>query len=224
LPLPVRAGTTSLGLAALRAQDAAFQLPAADAHWAGPEWAERYFVPLAQSDLVCDHVQEHTTITQVIRHLVANDELLSDRQRFELLASGPSGAQRYFADAIIDATGWPAAGPTLNTTPARDTRWWAEIAADLSRVTPAACCATTTDGVPLTPPDEDSPTAHVSLRAALFDSGEPGFYVIGSKSCAQVHEFSIADGHRQIQLLFSLLADRLSLNLYANLDPLIKWR
>ena len=48
---PWRMNVTSLGLAALRAQDTLWKPPSGDALLTGREWAAQYLVPLSQTDL-----------------------------------------------------------------------------------------------------------------------------------------------------------------------------
>src|SRR5262245_39997425 len=64
-----------LGLAAIQAQDESYQPPAADALLTGREWAERYLVPLAQTDLVADHLRLLTTVLAVGKEEVLKGEL-----------------------------------------------------------------------------------------------------------------------------------------------------
>ena len=45
-------------------------------------------------------------------------------------------------------------------------------------------------------------------------TGEPDFYVLGAKSVGRDSRLTIADGLKQIRLLFTILADRPGLNLY----------
>ena len=56
---PFHRNSTSLGLAALRAQEPDYKPPAADAYLTGREYAQEYLVPLAKTDLIYDgvHVQ-----------------------------------------------------------------------------------------------------------------------------------------------------------------------
>ena len=53
----------------------------------------------------------------------------------------------------------------------------------------------------------------LSEAQSLF-TAEPDFYVLGAKSVGRHTRFTIADGLKQIRLLFTILADRPELNLY----------
>ena len=52
---------SSLGLAALRAQDPEYRPPESDAHLTGRQWVDRYVLPLSQTDLLADHIQVRHT-------------------------------------------------------------------------------------------------------------------------------------------------------------------
>lgn len=103
-----------LGLAALRAQDPAWQPPSDDALVTGHEFANRYLIPLAQSDLLADAVCERTQVVAIGRDGLLKGELAGDEARGEcdfrilLRSTHPDdhGRERIAtADAVIDTTG-----------------------------------------------------------------------------------------------------------------------
>ncbi len=119
---PFGLNRSSLGLAALRAQDPNWQRPADDALLTGREYIDRYLLPLAQSDLLADGLREQTEVVAVGRDGLAKADLGGPDQRdqreepdLRLLVRGTNPAdhdrQRLITfDAVIDATGtysWP---------------------------------------------------------------------------------------------------------------------
>jgi glycine/D-amino acid oxidase-like deaminating enzyme len=111
---PFGQNRSPLGIAALRAQDPAWQPPAEDATLTGREYAERYLIPLAQSDLLADGLHEHTRVVSVGRQGPLKGELAGADERidtdFRLLvaqrdAAGHLHERVATADAVIDATG-----------------------------------------------------------------------------------------------------------------------
>jgi hypothetical protein len=62
--------------------------------------------------------------------------------------------------------------------------------------------------------------ARAAPRVDALLTGEPNFYVLGSKSYGRDASFLFADGLAQIQQLFTLIADREGLDLYDSIkDP-----
>ena len=111
---PFANNASPLGLAALKAQDPAWQRPADDALLTGHAYAEAYLLPLSHSDLLADGLHEETEVVAVARdgHLkgeLAGDERRGDNEfRLLLRSTRPSdhGRERYAtADIVIDATG-----------------------------------------------------------------------------------------------------------------------
>ncbi|MGD9721758.1 MAG: hypothetical protein AB7O59_05280 [Pirellulales bacterium] len=111
---PFGMNRSPLGLAALRAQDEAWQPPADDAHLTGREFVERYLVPLAHSDLLIDGLHEHTRTDVIGRTGMLPGELAGDEARadseFRLLVTttrpGEAPRERFAtADAVIDTSG-----------------------------------------------------------------------------------------------------------------------
>ena len=111
---PFGRNRSPLGLAALKAQDPAWQAPADDAILTGRQYAERYLIPLAHCDLLVDGLHQHTTVEAIGRVGLLKGQFAGDLARgdgeFRLLVSntdqGEHGRQRFaMADVVIDATG-----------------------------------------------------------------------------------------------------------------------
>ncbi len=110
---PFGLNRSPLGLAALRAQDAQWQAPADDAMLTGREFAERYLIPLAHSDLLVDGLHEQTKVVSVGRESVLKSQLQGEDRaeadfRLLLRSTDPAdhGRERWAtADVVIDATG-----------------------------------------------------------------------------------------------------------------------
>lgn len=107
---PFRQLRSSLGLAALRAQDPEYRPPETDAHLTGREWVERYVLPLSQTDLLADHIQVGTRVVAVGRQQLLKNDPADDEQRgddgFRLLVQRADGQYaNELADIVIDCTG-----------------------------------------------------------------------------------------------------------------------
>jgi hypothetical protein len=130
---PFSMNCSSLGRAALHAQDDSLELPDDDVCPTGREWADRYLIPIAQSDLLADHLCERTEVLSVSRWEAWKGQFLHDERRddslFRILLRDGEGTEREeSADAVIDATGvfdqvnWmgPGGAPALGERTARD--------------------------------------------------------------------------------------------------------
>ena len=111
---PFGLNRSPLGLAALRAQDPAYQPPADEELLIGRQFARRYLIPLAQSDLLADSLRDQTEVVAVGRDGPLAGDLVGDESRgdynFRLLLASTRpddhGRQRTAqADVIIDTTG-----------------------------------------------------------------------------------------------------------------------
>jgi thioredoxin reductase len=107
---PWSANVTPLGLAALQAQDEAWQPPQLDEHPTCGELVERYVSPLAHSDLIEDGLHEQTEVVAVGRPNLLKRELPGEVARgdelFRLLLRSSDGTERTAeADVVIDAGG-----------------------------------------------------------------------------------------------------------------------
>src|SRR5438105_2531953 len=91
---PFAANASPLGISALAAQDATWKPPAIDAFITGQEFAARYLIPLAQSDLLVDNIHEQTEVLAVARGELRKNELSGDERAefdFRLLVRSSVG-------------------------------------------------------------------------------------------------------------------------------------
>ena len=99
---------SSLGLAALHAQDAEYRPPESDARLTGRQWVDRYLLPLSQTDLLADEVRGHTRVVAVGRQRWLKHESSPCAHRgddgFRLLVEHADGTQR---------TNWPTLSSTV---------------------------------------------------------------------------------------------------------------
>lgn len=111
---PFALNRSPLGLAALKAQDPAWQPPGDDELLTGQQYAERYLAPLAHSDLLVDGLREQTEVLAIGRDGMLKNEPVDLEQREErdlrllLRSTNPADhGRQWFAtfDAVIDATG-----------------------------------------------------------------------------------------------------------------------
>ena len=109
---PFGMNRSSLGAAALQAQVEDSSLPAADALLTGAEFADKYLVPLAESDLLAGCIHEGVEVIRVGRDgILKTDpqpgtELDRSEFRFRVFVRMPSGDEDVIdADVVIDTTG-----------------------------------------------------------------------------------------------------------------------
>ena len=107
--------TTPLGRASLGNQDPQWRPAADNAVLTHGELIERYFVPLAQCDLLADCLQERTTVEAIGREAVLRTEFLQDDRRidvpFRLIVRDAEGARRVeYADVVFDCSGLALTG------------------------------------------------------------------------------------------------------------------
>jgi cation diffusion facilitator CzcD-associated flavoprotein CzcO len=106
---PFGMNRSTLGLAALKAQDPEYRPPEDDELLTGRAWVERYLAPLAASDLVVDSLRENTSVISVGRAWLTKAELPGAEERgdevFRLLLADASGERMESADVVIDASG-----------------------------------------------------------------------------------------------------------------------
>jgi len=99
---------STLGLAAIEAQDENYQPPADDALLTGNEWREKYLLPLSQTDLIADHLRLHTTVTVVSTE---------DGSEWSVLSRDANGQERVeLFEGVLDCTGAQASlaeGPQI---------------------------------------------------------------------------------------------------------------
>jgi hypothetical protein len=107
---PFGMNRSTLGLAAIKAQDEQFEPPADDALLTGHEWAEGYLIPLAQTDLLADHLRLQTTVLAVGKEELLRTDLPGHEDRgdwsFRVLSRDHLGVERVdLFDGILDCTG-----------------------------------------------------------------------------------------------------------------------
>ncbi len=107
---PWAENVSPLGMAAIQAQDPDWHPPAADAVLLGREMLERYWQPLAESDLIVDNLHLHTRVVSIGRPHMLKHELPGDEARgddnFILLLRSRDGRERLAtADVVIDTSG-----------------------------------------------------------------------------------------------------------------------
>lgn len=96
--LPFKYLTSTLGGAALRAQNPDWQPPSDDEQLTPYQWQEKYLLPLAESDLVADVLRLGTEVISVRRS--------EDDGGFEIVCRDSSGNEAIAqADIVIDCTG-----------------------------------------------------------------------------------------------------------------------
>jgi hypothetical protein len=101
---------STLGLAALRAQDPAYRPPAPDARLSGRQWVDQYLLPLSRTDLLADVVRCGERVVAVGRELLLRHEGADDEQPddggFRLLIQRADGRHTHeLADIVLDCTG-----------------------------------------------------------------------------------------------------------------------
>jgi thioredoxin reductase len=111
---PFGMNVSPLGLAALAAQRPEVRFPAADAVLTAGELAEAYWLPLAETDLLVDCLQQRTEVVAISRGELLKGELVGQEARrewpFRLLLRQQEGTAEprellVEADVVIDATG-----------------------------------------------------------------------------------------------------------------------
>ncbi len=101
---------TTLGIAALRAQDPSYMAPPVDTQLTGRQWVEQYLRPLANSDLLADHIVCGATVQGIGRRHFLKSECTPPSSRdddgFRILLEQRDGSQAMeTADIVIDTTG-----------------------------------------------------------------------------------------------------------------------
>jgi len=107
---PFQHNSTSLGLAALRAQEPDLKLPTPHDYLTGHQYANEYLVPLAKTDLIYDGVHVHSRIVSISRVQSQKEDPSSGEDRggdeFRILIDSKSrGLWTARADIVIDTTG-----------------------------------------------------------------------------------------------------------------------
>ena len=107
---PVRLLRSTLGLAAIQAQEPGYHPPDEEALLSGHEWLDSYLRPLSQTDLLSDAIHTHTQVVAVSRFELLKGEWPRGEDRrdlpFRILLRDSEGREwDDSADAVIDATG-----------------------------------------------------------------------------------------------------------------------
>lgn len=107
---PFRMNATSLGVAALQAQNPQWEMPAAEALLTGAEFHEAYLKPLAESDLLSRSLQLETEVVSIGRQGWLKSQSVGSEERsestFHLLLRKSNGEEfTTEADVVIDCTG-----------------------------------------------------------------------------------------------------------------------
>lgn len=112
---PFDMNRSSLGIAAIEAQDSRWQPPADDALLTGREHVEQYLQPLAKTDLLSRSIRERTVVMAIGREDCLKEDLAGNEDRaerpFRILtrrldaAQGEEAERIETADFVIDTTG-----------------------------------------------------------------------------------------------------------------------
>jgi len=107
---PFNMNRSPLGIAALTAQDPSYRPPGDSALLTGAEWIAAYLEPLAQSDLLADHLRLHTEVLAIGRPArLKGDDAGAEARReddFRILVRDAEGHEfAGSAQAVIDTTG-----------------------------------------------------------------------------------------------------------------------
>jgi hypothetical protein len=102
--------TTSLGWAALKAQDPSIIAPSNDTVWNGEQYESHYLTPLAKTDLLHDHVQFNSRVESVGRLTFHRDETHDLQARcndefYLIIDSRNRGVYTARADVVVDCRG-----------------------------------------------------------------------------------------------------------------------
>lgn len=101
---------STLGIAALQAQDPDYHPPELDLRLTGHQWRDQYLLPLSQTDLIADHLQTRTRVVAVgrqrlLRHDPA-DAAARAADRFRILVERDDASNDHIAaDIVVDCTG-----------------------------------------------------------------------------------------------------------------------
>jgi len=183
-----REGISPLGIAALAAQTPGWQPPDPTATMTARELVQLYYSPLVHSDLLADCLRLRHEVLSIERDVAPGDEPPDEDELtgFRLRVRSIEGERTDQADIVFDVSGHIDPGQ-------HDPLWFGAL--------PSAGAEK---------PQEFSPTDPQRLLTL-----EPDFYILGAKSAAPGVDFRLVDGLAQIRDLFTIIADRADLDLYA---------
>ena len=163
---PFSMNRTTLGIAAIQAQDESYRQPGDEELLTGQAWLDRYLLPLAQTDLIVDHLRVNTTVVAVEREPQEPEEF-----SFRVISRDVTGEERAdIFEGVLDCTG-------------------------------------------------GSGNANWARSGGIT---EPHFHILGERSHGEGSQFRMTDGYEQIRLLFAILGDRETLDLYTSATRLIR--
>ena len=106
---PFRMNRSPLGLAAIQAQNEAYQPPEDDALLTGSEWREHYLLPLSETDLLAGSLRLGARVEAISRTDYLKGDAIGDDRRgedeFRILYCDEDGEHDVRVDAVVDTSG-----------------------------------------------------------------------------------------------------------------------
>jgi hypothetical protein len=209
--LPGSAGEnrTSLGLAALRAQHEDYPPFDPTAQETRRELADRYLLPLAATDLVSDGLRLGHTVLRIERTDFP-DEVDAEQQRIDSDAQDAAEDDGEYEE--FEELDYAPFELLVRQSDGTEITVQAEVVIDASGSSNSAPIILNALRIE---PEVDSSVGGNSGEQAEFQTFEPNFYRLGSKSVTGSEAITIAAGHDQIRRLFAIVGGRSTLNLYS---------
>ena len=212
--------STALALAAMEAQGG-YEPPGSDTTLASADFADHYLLPLSQTDLLRGEIRTQCEVLRV--------EQVDDNQTFDSI-DGLSGIDS--EDPDEDEVDRPTLSIHFREADGTEGSVSAHVVVDASGRNDASnsvdlsflqtlgisCCERT--GTFLGSASQFDATREQLTTPANLITCVPNFYVLGSKSFGWGFDFYLRDGHEQIRSLFSIIGDRVDLDLYQSIRPL----
>lgn len=232
LAFPCRQLTSSLGLAAIRAQNEAYQPLSPEARVCCGEWLHSYLLPLATSDLLVDSIRTQTAVIDVLfqgdpaeRDAGQGDTVDEEESQgaflIRLSQSGVESFER--ADIVLEITGslssGSAGGPGM--TRPDDLQFSNPLPLlQLDKSTDRKAAEPAADDDQAAGDDDAVQDENVEIRwnAMSFCRVHPHYYLLGSKSLPADAENPFQAGLHQIRELFAIIGDRKDLDLYSAME------